>query len=78
MRSVRLPQVVMVAVALGQFVAALYGIRQYGALGEAGYGLLALAAGAVGAAFVAGLIYANYESYPRPRSEREHINGTCQ
>ncbi|MFW6059185.1 MAG: hypothetical protein ACODAQ_03335 [Phycisphaeraceae bacterium] len=80
MRSVKMPQRIIVAIVLGLFVAALFGIRQYGALGSAGYGVLALGAAAVCAMIVGGLIYANYESYSASGhpSNNGHVNGTCQ
>ena len=82
MRSVKMPWSVIVAVVLCLFAAALYGARQYGAFGSAAHVWLAVGAGVGCLALIAGLIYANYESYPaetpRTTGKNHHVNGTCQ
>jgi len=64
MQVVKMPRLLIVAVGMSLFLAALYGVRQFGALGSAEHALLALGAGAVCLAIVAGLIYANKTGTP--------------
>ena len=59
MQLVKMPRLLIVAVGMCLFLAALYGVRQFGAFGSAEHALLALGAGGVCLAIVAGLIYAN-------------------
>ena len=77
---VRMPRAVIVAVTFCLFLAVLYGLRQYGALGSPEHALLAGAAGVACAAMIISLIWANYETYPTPNRPRKghHVNGACQ
>ena len=78
---VRMPRFVIFAVAVSLFVAGLYGLRQYGVLGHVEYAILAAAAVVACLALVGGLIYANYEAFPRRRGlghQSAHFNGTCR
>ncbi|MEX0885586.1 MAG: hypothetical protein WD009_04020 [Phycisphaeraceae bacterium] len=75
MRPLNVPRAIVAPAVAGLFLLTLLAVRQYGLVGGPELLTLAIIAAALTLGIVAGLIYANYDSYARPGSRRCH-NGT--